>query len=329
MRTRFETLAATLLVLALAACERAPDTSALAAERLKAVQRFDNFQAAAANGKVVIGAGGSVIVASTDDGATWNRTALAPPASIVAMSACPDGTFAALDFYRKVWIGDAQGRDWKPSVLAGDFNPVSLTCDPRGRLWVVGSFSTVMSSADDGHTWVAGPQGEDAILTGIQFVDDAHGFIAGEFGTLLVTADGGTTWTKQAGLPETFYPYALRFADSRRGWVSGLSGTILATADGGVTWTGEANGASAPMYALIAVDAAVFAVGEGGRLLQRGDNGWTPVPNIPHFPSYLAAAAPLGRGLLVAGAGGALQVVGIGTEVARLGAPVTAVESRR
>lgn len=310
---------AAMLALALAGCSTAPDLGAAKAARDKAVQRYDNFQAAASNGKQLVSAGGGgVLVTSSDGGATWVREQLAAPSSVIGMSACPDGTFAALDFYRKVWIGDTQGHHWKAQPIDADFNPVAITCDPRNRLWVVGSFSTVLSSEDRGETWNAQPPGDDAILTTVQFLDAERGFIGGEFGTLLVTQDGGASWNKQAGLPEEFYPYALVFTDPLQGWVSGLGGAILHTADGGATWNEQDNLARAPMYALLAVGDDMFGLGGGGQMLRREAAQWLPVANAPRFPSYLAAGAPLEpRALLVAGAAGALQVVELPTQIAR------------
>lgn len=311
-------LSAAALLLGAAGCVQPPDLTAVRAERDKAVQRSDNFQAAAGNGQQLVSAGrGGVLVTSGDGGRHWQREQLPLPASVVAMSACPDGRFAALDFYRKVWIGDAQAKNWTPRPIEGDFNPVDIDCDPQNRLWVVGSYSTVLMSADAGQTWNAQPPGEDAILTAVQFVDADHGYIAGEFGTLLKTADGGASWTKQAGLPEAFYPYAMRFRDAGTGWVSGLAGAILQTVDGGATWTAQDNPGAAPVYALQAVGGAMYGIGGGGRVLRLDGNAWTALDGAPPFPADLAAGAALEpQGLLVAGAAGALQVVDVSPRVA-------------
>ena len=322
---------AALCVLCLAACSQALEDKAVKAEREKTVQRYDNFLAATSNGKRLASAGGNgVMVTSADGGRTWAREILPSPSSVVAMSACPDGTFAALDFYSKVWIGDTQGRNWRPRRIETNFNPLAITCDAHSRLWVIGSFSTILSSTDQGKSWNAPPPGQDAILTAMQWVDAAHGFIAGEFGTLLVTHDGGATWTKQAGLPAEFYPYSLVFTDTQHGWISSLAGTILHTADGGKTWAPQANATAASMYALLHVGEEVFGVGGGGQVLKLAGDQWVAVANTPQFPAYLAAGAPLeSRALLVAGAAGVLQVVNLSASVSRLSAPVVTQEDRR
>lgn len=308
-----------LCVMGLAACAPAPDLGSAKAAREKPVQRYDNFQAAASNGKQLVSAGGGgVLVTSSDGGTHWTRVQLPAPSSIVGMSACANGSFAALDFYRKVWVGDAKGANWQPRAIDEHFNPVAIECDTQSRLWVVGSFSTILSSSDQGQTWNAQPPGDDAILTTVQFLDAQHGFIGGEFGTLLVTSDSGATWTKQPGLPEDFYPYALHFADTQRGWVSGLAGAIMHTQDGGQTWVRQANDSGAAMYALLDVGDRLLGVGADGRVLTLAGEKWSPVQQAPRFPSYLAAGAPLeAQSVLVAGAAGALSVLKLATQVAQ------------
>ncbi|QHS11098.1 YCF48-related protein [Sinimarinibacterium sp. NLF-5-8] len=303
----------------LAACNPVPDLDAAQAERAKPVQRFDTFLAVASNDlQRVSVAGGSTLVTSADAANTWKRQQFTAPTSIVGMSACPDGSFAALDFYRKVWMGDAQGQNWAAHALDTDFNPVAIDCDALNRLWVVGSYSTVLMSADKAASWQAQPPGEDAILTTVQFTDARHGFIGGEFGTLRVTDDGGVTWTQRPGLPDDFYPYALHFADSQHGWVTGLSGAILYTQDGGHHWTVQENQTQAPIYALVEVGAQLFGVGGGGQVLALRDRRWEPVGNAPRFESYLAAGAQLNaHSLLVAGAAGALQAVSVTAQMVR------------
>jgi photosystem II stability/assembly factor-like uncharacterized protein len=306
-----------------AACTQARDDKALNAERERTVQRYDTFLAAASNGKHLSSAGGNgVLVTSVDGGKTWTRDMLPSPSSVVAMSACPDGTFAALDFYRKVWIRDAQARNWQPRRVEGNFNPLAITCDARNFLWVVGSFSTIVSSSDHGNSWNARPPGLDAILTSMQWVDADHGYIAGEFGTLLATHDGGATWAKQAGLPAELYPYSLVFTDIQHGWVSSLAGTILHTADGGKTWVMQTNATGVPLYALLNVGAQVYGVGGGGRVLKFEGYQWVTVANTLQASIDLVAGAHLeSRGLLVAGSAGTLQVVNLSPAVAQKAQP--------
>ena len=313
-----------LCVMCLTACSQGSANNATNLEREPTVRRYDNFLAAASNGGQLVSAGGNgVLVTSADGGKTWTREMLPSPSAVVAMSACPDGTFAALDFYRKVWISDALGHNWQSHSFEGNFNPLAITCAAHNRLWVIGSFSTIISSSDHGKSWSAGPPGQDAILTAMQWVDADHGFIAGEFGTFLATHDAGATWAKQAGLPADFYPYAMVFADTLRGWLSSLAGAILHTSDGGNTWAPQTNASASPIYALLKVGEQVFGV--GGQVLELRGDQWVAVANSSQIPAHLAAGASLNsQALLVVGAGGALQVINMPTSVSRLTAPAIA-----
>src|SRR5258706_14306127 len=106
---------AVLCVLCVAACTQALDDKAVKVEREKTVQRYDNFLAAASNGKCLASAGGNgVLVTSADGGRTWTREMLPSPSSVVAMTACPDGTLAALDVCAKDWITHGHARNWVP-----------------------------------------------------------------------------------------------------------------------------------------------------------------------------------------------------------------------
>lgn len=308
--TRTNTIAVLLAACAVG-CAQPPDLSGVTAEKAKPIQRYDNFQAAASNGRRLVSAGGGgVLVTSQDGGQQWQRRLLESPSSVIAMSSCPDGTFAALDFYRKVWIGDASAENWTAQKLDSDINPIAMTCDPGNKLWVVGSYSTVLSSADKGKTWTSTTIGEDAILTAVQFLDAAHGVVAGEFGTFQTTSDGGATWQKQAGLPPEFYPYAMVFADAQHGWISGLGGVLKQTTDGGQTWQAQSNPSAAPMYALLFVGQDLYAVGDGGLVLGLREGQWSPVVDDAKSTAYLTAGAPLEKqALLVAGAAGALRVI--------------------
>ena len=178
---RIQMLASAATLLAFTACSKAPDLSAVHVEREKPVNRSDTFQAAASNGKVLVaGTAAGVVVSSSDGGRTWARHALEKPASVIALAACPDGSFVALDFYRKVWIADAAAQNWRAHEVKSDDNLVALTCDRKGQLWAVGARMQIASSADQGATWKVARTGEDSILTTIQFLDQQKGVITGE-----------------------------------------------------------------------------------------------------------------------------------------------------
>lgn len=290
---------------------QAPDLGAVQAERAKAVLRTDTFQSASSNGKVLVaGTSSGALVRSADAGRSWHRQRFASPSSVIALAACPDGSFVGLDFYRKLWIGDAAGEQWSARPIEKQINPIAVTCAPDGRIWIAGSHTTLLSSADRGQTWRATDFGEDALLTTIQFIDDSHGVVTGEFGTVLTTADGGASWTTQSPIAGDFYPYATLFTDRLNGWASGLGGVIQHTSDGGKTWTRQDNHAGAPMYTLLRQGDELYGLGGGGLMVVRRGEAWERFDHGLTPPAYLAAGAVLdARSILVAGSAGALHVV--------------------
>lgn len=299
-------------------CIPAPDLAGVQAERGKPVQRYDTFQSVASQGsRVVAGAAGGVILTSTDGGANWARHALAQPSSVLAVAACPDGSFAALDFYKKLWVLPAAGGQWAMRQVPTRADLLALTCDPHNRLWAVGARTSILWSADKGASWQTRDLGEDAILTTVQFVDERRAVITGEFGAVLTSADGGASWQPQPKIPGDFYPYAALFTDASNGWVSGLAGAIKRTRDGGRTWTTQANQSGVPMYALLRVADDLYGLGAGGRMVRLQGEQWQAFEHGQPIPAYLSAGVALdARSMLVAGAAGALSVIHLPAQVA-------------
>lgn len=289
-------------------CSTPVDLAAVEEQRTRSIQRFDHFQALAWNGSVVVAAGsGGTLLTSRDQGESWTREPLPNDASIVALATCPDQRFVALDFYRRVFVGDAAGRTWTAQPLQDDFTPLALTCDPLNRAWVVGSYSTMVRSSPALDRWTAVSSGEDVILTAVQFVDRDHGFVLGEFGSVFSTRDGGESWQTMPALADDFYPYAAYFSDPLTGWVSGLSGAVLHTQDGGLTWQAQANRTETAFYALVPVSGRLLGLGAGGLVGEFTDLGWTAVGRVANTP-FLTAGVALGPDrVLAAGGAGSLQ----------------------
>lgn len=307
----FPTLA---LCLALAGCNVAANLDAVSTSKKAPIQRSDQFQSVAGNGKLLVGVGSNgVIVSSDNDGATWKRTVLPGVSSLIGLAVCPDGSWAALDFYRKVWVADPAASKWDARELTTKANPLAITCDSKGQYWVVGSRTTLMSSTDKGASWKSQDFGEDAILMSIQFLDADNAIITGEFGNLLTTKDGGNSWQHGKKIPNDFFPHAALFTDTRTGWVSGLAGVILHTTDGGNNWVKQPGGVGAPMYALVKHKGEMFAMGINGLVLELTAGEWALVEGRP--APYLRSALSLGdKGIVIAGGAGTLQLFSPGAQ---------------
>lgn len=304
-------LVSTMFAAMLGACTQAPDMKAVELQRAKPVTRSDLFQAVAGNGKVIVAASVTgAIVVSADNGANWSRKPLAQPTSIIGLSNCPDGSFVAVDFYKKAWFGDAAASQWTSSALQASVNPLAVTCDRFNRAWVVGSNLSIQSSADKGQHWTAVELGGDAMLGTVQFVDESFGIATGEFGTVATTTDGGRNWSKSRIAQKDFYSYSAVFANRSQGWMSGVAGVVLGTKDGGRTWSEVPNRSGGPIYALARHGESVYGVGAAGVLSELRDGHWQRLAYDKPAPAFLTSVAPAAhKKLVIAGAAGALQLV--------------------
>ncbi len=295
----------------LSGCSASANLAEVESTLAKPVLRSDQFQAGTGNAEVLVAVGANgVVVSSRDGGERWQRQVVDREASLIDVVVCPDGGFVALDFGRRVWVADAAAGNWSAREIDSEATPLALTCDAHGHYWVVGSESTILSSPDRGVTWNEVAHGEDVMLTTIQFIDERRGVITGEFGSLLTTHDGGASWQAGEPIPNDFYPYSALFTDPDTGWVSGLAGTILHTRDGGASWERQTNPTGAPMYGFARHGDEIYALGVNGLLMRLDDDAWRPIDARP--APYLRTGFSLeGRGLLVAGGAGLLEIVSL------------------
>ena len=277
------------------------------------IRRTDNFQAISAfqQNIVVVGSSG-IILASRDNGSTWQRHQIPSWPAFLDITSCDDGLFAALAFEGEVWLSSDGGDTWNLSRLTTEEAPQAIQCDPAGNLWVVGSFSTISISGDGGKTWTVSSQDEDVIYTDIQFFDEQTAFIAGEFGTLMKTADGGASWEFMPPMPDEFYPQSMYFEDLNKGWIAGLGGVLLATEDGGNTWETQSTGRLVTLYTMAKANGHIFVAGGEGSLFRYDGSYWTPVDHGQTFRLYLRGIETLpDHRLIVGGPGGVLHVFSI------------------
>ncbi|MFT3759075.1 WD40/YVTN/BNR-like repeat-containing protein [Thauera sp.] len=306
-------LLAAACALSLAACQAQPDLSAVRAQAERPLQRYHVIQTLNANQQVVIAGtqAGSMLV-STDAGHSWQRTSV-DGASLIDSAQCPDGSFIALDFYRRVVAIAADGAVAASSAFEEPSVPLSIACDPKGGWWVAGTHAGIAHSPDRGASWSHVDLDEDAQITALQFVDGEHAIAVGEFGLVAVSTDGGASWNRLEPIPNEFYPYAALFASRDEGWVSGIAGQILHTADGGRSWARQANNTHAPLYRLFMHEGVPYGVGAGGTVARLEQGVWQAVAYPDPLPVFFGAGASLpGQSALAAGSpGGLLRVIGI------------------
>lgn len=312
MISRSRKLVGLSLWVLLSACTKAPDLSAVDTERAKSLQRYDIIQSLAANEQVLVaGTQSGAVLASKDSGKTWTRQVLGQ-ASLIGLAVCPDGSFVGIDFYHKVWMGDATGTKWKASTLDKPHAPLAVTCDALNRWHVTGSGAKFARSSDQGANWLVADLKEDIQITAVQMIDENRGIALGEFGLVAKTEDGGATWKKGPAIPGEFYPYAVLFVDGKEGYASGIAGTILRTQDGGGTWVKIENRAQTPLYRLFLHAGKPHGVGGGGIVARLEGDSFRPVAYPDAAPVFLGAGAsvPGLSALAIGGPGGLVRVIG-------------------
>ncbi len=300
------------LLVILTGCEAPLDLSGVDAQLLQATQRSDLFQAVARYQDTVVTVGGiGTVVRSPDGGSSWQRTTLPGKPFLVDVTACPNGSFHAIDKTDGIWSLQSDG-SWTRQALPEMTEPQAMSCDPSNVIWVVGGFSMILHSQDAGATWDSWSLDEDIYLTTVQFIDSQHGVVSGEFGTVLFTDDSGVNWNRSNDLPDSFYPQSTWFASPQTGWVVGLSGTIWKTDDGGQSWQVTPSGISTPLYGIDSDGETLLAVGDNTTILYRraGDTSWNLLKDAVKSRTYLRGIAGLGNGqFIVAGGGGALFTI--------------------
>lgn len=295
------------LPLLLGGCEAALDMDQVQRHAEQPSQRIDFYQAMASNPRVTLLAGNDgVLLASSDQGGSWQRRQIVRGANIIDLDACPDGSFVALDFGNTLWLGSDDGTRWNSIELPTQEQMMTATCAPDGSWWVAGSYSTLLSSQDQGANWQETSLEEDAMLTTLQFLDEQQAVLTGEFGLVFTSSDGGQNWDPAGSLPDEFYPHASHFNSLEEGWVGGLNGFIYHTADGGQSWQRQDTPSSAPIFSFNASRDGLFAIGDHSSVLRLAGNQWQALP-MPSEPVYLRAAAMTGdHRLTVAGGKGLL-----------------------
>jgi photosystem II stability/assembly factor-like uncharacterized protein len=197
----------------------------------------------------------SVVLKTTDAGASWSAVLQAPGREVVGLDFVDASNGAVLTDEGAVFVTADGGRTWeaaggpgafaKGAGFAGaapEFRGVFFLDEANG--WAVGARDAVPTdragrggvrpvaarTADGGRTWAEGripAEAPGVALSRAFFVDARTGWAAGgdidddvPGGLLLATEDGGATW-RPAGADLRQKPTDVCFVDHRRGWLVG------------------------------------------------------------------------------------------------------------
>jgi photosystem II stability/assembly factor-like uncharacterized protein len=237
------------------------------------------------------GVASSVILKSTDDGASWtmlwSSAALGEPNAIAFAS----GTH-----------GVAVGRSGVFMLLDNDnVTTGSLPLAPPGgtpHYWDVAfaDASTAIAvggrpgptvapvvarSTDGGASWVRIlPISASGRMTGVAFASPAVGIAVSAGGSVIRTSDGGATWQPVAA---TNPLYAVAFASPTYGIAVGAdhplfpTGAALETTDGGLSWVSIPTPSNAPTGVACLAPFHAILTGPNLQILEYGE---TPVPTL-------------------------------------------------
>jgi len=157
------------------------------------------------------------------------------------------------------------GSSWtgQSSSTTNQLNDVYFTDANHG--WAVGSGGTILTT-NGGGMWTS----QSVIannLYGVYFINSTTGWAVGDNGTILTTTNGGSNWTQQTS-NTTNSLRSIYFINNANGYAVGDNGVILTTNNAGATWVAQTNGTTKDLHSLGYTSQAVYAVGNGGAILQ-------------------------------------------------------------
>ena len=159
--------------------------------------------------RMVIVGSDSVILTTSDGGATWKRA--------------PIPSFS----------------HW--------FYQCYAVCFVNAQLgWAVGTGGTIIHTTDGGNTWREQYTIVSNTLNGISFANERFGVIVGDNGVVVRTSNGGTTWSWS--VPTSLTLREVAAVDSLNLWAVGDSRLIIHSSNGGISWTTQSIDTLSPHY---------------------------------------------------------------------------------
>lgn len=143
--------------------------------------------------------------------------------------------------------------------------------------FITGGGGTILKGTNGGSNWSEIPAGSGSVRLGaIAFADKDKGCAVGDEGRILCTSDGGNIWRDvRSGVEHDLLDIA--FAGSNFGIAVGDAGSVLITTSAGEKWTEEPSGTKGRIERIVYAGGKWFAVGFGGVILVREQEGTVPV----------------------------------------------------
>lgn len=245
---------------------------------------------AGGNGTLVAVGNAGVILSSTDNGRTWTPRNSGVSVWIVGVT-YGDGQFVAVAD-RGIILTSTDGANWTLAPSTGTTQRMNNVVHADGKFVAVGEAGTILTSAD-ARTWTPRISGVTAWLHGLAYNERIGHFAASGQGGVILYSPDGITWNQLPVSGLTVDVEALTAVSSYADFVGiGHNGTsvsvhrdrlVLKTGESIITWSGEMNrtGTTADFVGLAAGASALFATGQGGKVITAVDDRgpWTALPS--------------------------------------------------
>ncbi|MCU7497682.1 MAG: T9SS type A sorting domain-containing protein [Ignavibacteria bacterium] len=211
---------------------------------VKDVYAVDEKNIYAAGWGSIIGMQPSILIKSTDAGATWQ----------FSVQDASNRTYENMNglYFKDANNGIAAGGGTRGSVIIRTSDggktwiPVEIPCGTTlnavsgvgDNVWVCGSGGLILYSPDFGTTWQHQMKIPGASLSAIQFTSDKTAYAAGSDGAFFKSTDGGNSWNAKYLRINHISPdiQDIFFLNDNVGYASFSYRMIAKTTDGGNTW---------------------------------------------------------------------------------------------
>lgn len=209
----------------------------------------------------------TIILATTDGGATWTQQFSAPseqrPLLDLLFVSAKEGY--AVGAYGAFYETADGGKTWAArKIIADDKHLNAIESLGGGKLLIVGEGGTILSSGDAGKSWAALASPYKGSLFGGLQANDGSIVAFGLRGKLFRSADGGKTWKAVDNASQATLMGGSKLPDGAL-VIVGAAGTVLVSRDNGQSFVALATGSTrAYGKAVLGAPNAVVLVGEAG-----------------------------------------------------------------
>ena len=209
----------------------------------------------------------TVILATTDGGATWTPQFSAPaeqrPLLDVLFLSAQEGI--AIGAYGAYYETADGGKSWNArKVLEDDKHMNALVKLADGKLVILGEAGTILTSADSGKAWTVVPSPYKGSLFGGIVADDGAVVAFGLRGRIYRSTDAGKTWNQVDNASQATLMGGTKLPDGAL-VLAGAAGTVLVSRDHGQSFQpADSGGTRALAGATLGPPNAILVLGEGG-----------------------------------------------------------------